>query len=57
MGEELVGVTVGLSVHVVNATGLQVVLQELRGGKGHNEFTKQSENKQHTFSIMFLIFF
>jgi hypothetical protein len=53
VGEELVGVTVGLSVHVVNATGLHVVLQELRGGKGHNEFTKQSENKQRTFSFNF----
>jgi hypothetical protein len=45
VGEELFGVIVGLSEQVVYATGLQVVLQELRGGKGHSTCTKQPEVK------------
>ncbi len=57
MGEELVGVTVGLSKLGVTVglakqmaftTGLQVVLQELEGGKGHNKYTTQPEVEQHS---------
>ncbi len=51
MGEKLVGATVGL---ITQKTGwLQVVLQTLRGGKGHNKFTMQPKVKQYTISVSF----